>query len=171
MTSELEKIKESNRDLLQCCINLAISLQDYVDGREDIDKQSVQKDLDDSYAALRDVYPRTYRFEVTHSGTPPLHRMSFNLYCNEIECRAIKRYHSYDTNMQWGRPDIHGSMETALFILANEGFSEDEVLDAHWAFGRDVIGKISVFKSSTMSSEEIKEWMDNFSPSESSIEE
>ena len=157
---------ENINDLKQVCINLAVSLQDYVDGVSDIDRMAVQKDLDEAYLALSNVYPRTYRFEVIHSGKAPLHRMSFHLYCNEIECKPVKRFHSYDTAMRWGRPDIHGSMETALFILANEGYSEDEVLDAHWAFGRDVIGKVTVFDEVTMDSFEIEKWMDNFTPSE-----
>ena len=167
---KITSVEESRDDLLQCLKNVVIWLEASLEGSlEDADRATAAGDLSDAYQAIAEVWPREYLFTVIHEKHGPMFKSVWEVFVNDALlagdlANAVK---PYNTTMMWGKPNINGTRQTALAILLSEGYDELESLQAHYAFARDVIGRVTIEKDSTLSSETIKKWMDDFEISSS----
>lgn len=171
MSKETE-LKESRDDLLCCCKNLAVWLEGYIDGvTNDEDLDDIKGDLADAREAITNVYPRVYTFSCEHESIGAMVKTIWSLYCNDIPLELETRNGDYSVAVRWGRKDIEAVFHTALIILENEGYEDDEIMESHEAFGRDVIGCITVKEDVELTSHEIKKWMDDYDVTEYESEE
>lgn len=163
-------------ELARCALNLAVWTEDILDGSHSEwspdDKIKIKDDIDELYEVLGSISPATYRAWTEYERNGPLWNVFWYVERNGAPFKAKRAPEALpkfegDDRFRWLDGKTRQAQLLALEILLAEGYDLDEARQSYIAFARDVIGNFEKGEPNILTSDMVKEWVDEFEVSSS----